>query len=194
MPRCGSRYLDRRWRSHRQRAARSAAYAGPGGALPRRCSGSRFWRPSARGRRACTHRMPVRRAAGLPMVPAISQRTTARAVRSSCSAASRVASAAATRAGADRGCRGAWSPDVGRAGSARSRCIPVRTISAKVISVRAVSAKAISASSSSRQRGPVTAGLGRATAPKFSSFSASIRQGGSAWRSLAASGRAGPPS
>jgi hypothetical protein len=148
MPQCGSRYLDRRWRSQGQRAARPAARARGGDAWSQRCWAGRWRRHWAPGRPR--HRMPVRRAAGPPMVPVISRPMTGRAARSSCSAASKVASAAANRTGADRGYPVA-APPWPRSDAARAGLAKLRHIRPRVTSARTASARAISGSFSSRR-------------------------------------------
>ena len=148
MPQCGSRYLDRRWRSQRQRAAGPAARARGGDAWSQRCWAGRWRRHWAPGRPR--HRMPVRRAAGPPMAPAISRPMTGRAARSSCSAASKAASAAANRAGADRGYPVA-APHWPRSDAARADLARRRHIRPTVTSARTASGRAISGSFSSRR-------------------------------------------
>jgi hypothetical protein len=129
------------------------ACARHGDGWARRCWACRYWRDGARGRRVRRRRTPAHRAAGPPTAPAINQRTTVRAARSSCNAALRVASAAANRAGADRDYPAAAPPwsrsDAARAASARWRRIPGRAGAARGIPTRGASARAISESFSS---------------------------------------------
>jgi hypothetical protein len=116
MPQCGMLRADLGRRSAVHRPARRGRHirAGSGACSP--CaSGSQL----ASGPPAARRKTPARRAAGPPTAPAISRRTTDRAARSSCSAASKVASAAGIRRVAARAYR--LTPR-GRSGSAARRC------------------------------------------------------------------------